>query len=141
MRLWSWYGIAAAMVVAAGCSFFFALAESALFALGRFRARQMLEDNPEAGRKIAPLFASPDDLVAALAFGNTVSNAFIIGISAWALAHSLLMAAAAFGLILIGCEVVPKALGVRSPEFWSVRVGPILGTIVSGTRPFRRIAQ
>ena len=33
------------MVIAAGCSFFFSLAESALFALGRFRARQMLEDD------------------------------------------------------------------------------------------------
>jgi putative hemolysin len=141
MRLWSWYGIAAAMVLAAGCSFFFALAESALLALGRFRARQMLEDKPEAGKRIAPLFAEPDDLVAALAFGNTVSNAFIIGISAWALAHSWLMALAAFALVLIGCEVVPKALGVRSPEFWAVRVAPALQRIVAATRPFRRIAQ
>src|SRR5688572_29778552 len=120
MRLWSWYGIAAAMVLAAGCSFFFALAESALFALGRFRARQMLEDKPEAGRKIAPLFAEPEDLVATLAFGNTVANAFIIGISAWAMVHSGWMAVGALTLILIGCEVVPKSLGVRSPEFWSV---------------------
>jgi putative hemolysin len=138
MRL---YGIAAAMMVAAGCSFFFALAESALFAMGRFRARQMLEDDPEAGRKIEPLFAKPDDLVAAVAFGNTFSNAFIIGISAWALAHSAWMALAAFALILIGCEVVPKALGVRSPEFWSVRVAPALSRIIEATRPFRRIAQ
>jgi putative hemolysin len=141
MRLWSWYGIAAAMVLAAGCSFFFALAESALFALGRFRARQMLEDKPEAGKRIAPLFAEPDDLVAALAFGNTVSNAFIIGIAAWALAHSWLMALGAFALVLIGCEVAPKALGVRSPEFWAVRVAPALQRIVAATRPFRRIAQ
>src|SRR4029079_2612552 len=117
MRLWSWYGITAAMVMAAGCSFFFALAESALFALGRFRARQLLEDNPEAGRKIEPLFAKPDDLVAALAFGNNFSNACLIGVSACALAHSCWLGVAAFGLILIGCEVVPKALGVRSPEF------------------------
>jgi putative hemolysin len=141
MRLWSWYGIAAAMVLAAGCSFFFALAESALFALGRFRARQMLEDDPPAGRKIAPLFANPDDLVAALAFGNTIANAFIIGLAAWALAHSTLMALSAFLLILVGCEVIPKALGVRSPEFWSVRVAQPINWIVASTRPFRRVAQ
>jgi hypothetical protein len=49
----------------------------------------MLEENPEAGRKIEPLFAKPDDLVATVAFGNTFSNAFIIGISAWAFAHSV----------------------------------------------------
>ena len=141
MGLWSWYGIAAAMVIAAGCSFFFALAESALFALGRFRARQMLEDDPPAGQKIAPLFAVPDDLVAALAFGNTVANAFIIGLAAWALAHSAWMALFAFVLILVGCEVIPKALGVRSPEFWSVRVADPLKWLLSSTRPFRYVAQ
>ncbi len=141
MQLWSWFGIAAAMVAAAGCSFFFALAESALFALGRFRARQMLEDAPEAGRKIAPLFAQPDDLVAAVAFGNTVSNAFIICISVWFLEHSAWITVAAFVLILVGCEVVPKALGVRSPEFWSVRVAPAMRVIVEATRPFRRVGQ
>src|ERR1041384_2211676 len=135
MRLWSWSGIAAAMVAAAGCSFFFALAESALFALGRFRARQMLEVNPEAGRRIAPLFANQEDLVAALAFGNNIANATIIGLAAWILAHTslpqIVIALGALVLILIACEVVPKALGVRSPEFWSVRMAPAVSAIVS----------
>ena len=37
----------------------------------------------------------------------------------WPVWYSLLSAA---GLILIGCEVLPKTLAVRSPEYWSRRV-------------------
>src|SRR5687768_15143920 len=117
----SWYAIGAALLVAAACSFVLALAESALFALGRFRARRMLEDNPAQGRRLAPLFENPEDLVAALAFGNTLSNAILIGTAVWVLANTygnqFFTALATFLLVLIGCEVVPKALGVRAPEF------------------------
>jgi len=37
--------------------------------------------------------------------------------------------------------VIPKALGVRSPEFWSVRVADPLKWLLSSTRPFRYVAQ
>lgn len=143
--LWSWYGIGAALVIAAACSFFFALAESALFALGRFRARRMLEDNPAQGRKLAPLFDDPEDLVATLAFANTLANATLIGIVVWILAQTynneFLTATAALVVILVGCEVVPKALGVRAPEFWSLRVSSGVNIFLSLTRPFRKVAQ
>jgi putative hemolysin len=143
--LWSWTAIGAALVVAAACSFFFALAESALFALGRFRARRMLEDKPEEGRRLAPLFKNPEDLVATLAFGNTLANAAVIGMPVWVLANSylseVLTGALTLGVLLVGCEVVPKAFGVRAPEFWSLRVAGILAVVLTLTRPFRRIAQ
>jgi putative hemolysin len=142
---WSWYPIGVGFVFAAACSFFFALAESALFALGPFRARQMVEDKPAEGRRIAPLFEGPDDLVATLAFGNTIANATVIGLAVWVLAYSslpeLLTGLSTFALLLIGCELIPKALGVRAPEFWSVRVSPFLIFVLAATRPFRRIAQ
>jgi CBS domain containing-hemolysin-like protein len=143
--LWSSYAIGAALVVAAACSFFFALAESALFALGRFRARRMLEDNPEHGRKLAPLFRDPEDLVATLAFGNTLANATLIGFVVWILSRTyhneFLTAATALVLILVACEVVPKALGVRAPEFWSLRVSVGVNIFLRLTRPIRRVAQ
>jgi len=143
--LWSWYAIGAALVIAATCSFFFALAESALFALGRFRARRMLEDNPAQGRKLAPLFQDPEDLVATLAFGNTLANALLIGIVVWILAwtykNEFLTATIALLGILVLCEVVPKALGVRAPEFWAMRVSAAVNVFLSLTRPFRRVAQ
>ncbi len=143
--LWSWYAIGTALLVAAACSFFLALAESALFALGRFRAQRMLEDNPKQGERLAPLFKNPEDLVATLAFGNTLSNAVLIGTAVWVLAHTyrneLLTALGTLLLVLIGCEVVPKALGVRAPEFWSLRVSGAVTMLLGLTRPFRRVAQ
>ena len=142
---WSWYGIGAALVVAATCSFFFALAESALFALGRFRARRMLEDNPAQGQKLAPLFKDPEDLVATLAFGNTLANALLIGLVIWTLSRTyrseFISGAIALIGILVGCEVIPKALAVRDPEFWSLRVSRAVTTFLNLTRPIRRIAQ
>jgi putative hemolysin len=143
--LWSWYAIGGALIIAAACSFFFALAESALFALGRFRAQRMLEDRPADGRRLAPLFKNPEDLVATLAFGNTLANATVIGMVVWVLFNSyyseLLMGGLTLLFVLIGCEVLPKALGVRAPEFWSLRVSGILSVVLLLTRPFRRVAQ
>ena len=143
--LWSWYAIGAAIVVAAACSFFFALAESAVYALGRFRARRMLEDNPAEGRRLAPLFKNPEDLVATLALGNTLANATVIGMPVWVLANSFFSEfwTGAFTLLflLAGCEVLPKALGVRAPEFWSLRVARLLSGMLTITRPFRQVAQ
>lgn len=143
--VWSSYAIGAALVVAAACSFFFALAESALFALGRFRAQRMLEDKPEDGKRLAPLFKNPEDLVATLAFGNTLANAAVIGIPVWVLARTnyseFLTAALTLVFVLVGCEIVPKALGVRAPEFWSLRVAGILTVFFGLTRPIRRVAQ
>jgi len=139
------YVIGVAFLAAAACSFFFALAESALFALGRFRANQMAEDHPGAGRRIAPLFENAEDLVAALALGNTMANAALIGLTAWvvagAYASQLLAGGLAFAVILLGCEVIPKALGVRAPEFWSARVAGPVTAVLAATRPVRRIAQ
>jgi CBS domain containing-hemolysin-like protein len=141
----SGYIIGAALVVAAGCSFFFALAESSLFAMGRFRAQQLLEDDPKIGKKIAPLFGNPEDLVATLAFGNTIANATIVGLTVWILAHTkmpeLATAVSALAILLIACEIIPKALGVRAPDFWSARLAPAAKMMVSVTRPLRRIAQ
>ena len=40
---------AVAVVIFAGASFFFALAETALFSLGKWQARQLTEQNPRGG--------------------------------------------------------------------------------------------
>jgi putative hemolysin len=148
--VWSWYFIAVALLLAATCSFFFALAESALFALGKWRARQLVEDNPAEGPGLALLFSKPQDLLATLAFGNTFANGTIIGLTVWIITHSTLresyLLQAIFGilvfvLVLIGCEVVPKALGVRAPEYWTLRVTRLMQASISFTSPFRKIAQ
>jgi len=44
-------------------------------------------------------------------------------------------------VILIGCEVLPKTLAVRTPELWALRVSRPLLLIQTLSLPFRRIAQ
>lgn len=148
--LLSWFAIAMALVLVAACSFFFALAESALFALGKWRAQQLARDKPVEGGRLARLFSEPQNLLATLALGNTLGNGMIIGVTVWIFRHTelgesyvsqLIFGFAIFGFILIFCEVVPKALGVRSPEFWSLHASGWMKAIMTVTRPFSKIAQ
>ena len=71
-----------ALLVFAGMSFFFALAESALFSLGQWQVRQLAERAPVAGRMVARLLAEPQHLLATIVLGNTVANACIVAICA-----------------------------------------------------------
>ena len=117
------------MLVFAGASFFFALAESALFALGKWRARQVAER--PGGAAVVRLLEQPAELLATLVLGNTAANAAIVALALlpvlrreWPVGLTLLGLAA---FILIGCEVLPKTLAVRSPEQWALRIArPIL---------------
>jgi cytochrome oxidase assembly protein ShyY1 len=57
----------AAILVFAGASFFFALAETALFSLGKWQVAQLAEKKPRAGKIVAALLEHPQDLLATLA--------------------------------------------------------------------------
>ncbi len=130
----------------AAASFFFALAESALFSLGKWRACQLAERSPEPGGRVVRLLEDSQDLLATLALGNTFANAALIAITVgialdgrhWSLGFTV---AALLVLILIGCEVVPKTLAVRMPERWAVRVARPISFLMKFTRPLRQIAQ
>ena len=121
----------AAILIFAGASFFFALAETALFSLGQWQVRQLAERHPRAGRIVAQLLARPQDLLATLALGNTFANAAMLAVALrmvfdahWALALTMIMLLV---FVLIGCEVFPKTLAVRRPERWALRVAwPLL---------------
>src|SRR5581483_825611 len=71
------------MLVFAGMSFFFALAESALFSLGKWQVRQLSERSPVAGGLLARLLAEPQHLLATIVLGNTVANASMLAITLW----------------------------------------------------------
>ncbi len=112
------------VLVFASASSFFAVAESALFALGKFRARQMAEQ--PGGSVVLRLLEQPSELLATIALGNTAANAAIVALVLWPVllgqwpAEFTLPAVALF--ILLGCEVLPKTLAIRAPEAWSRRV-------------------
>src|SRR5476651_700675 len=56
-----------AILIFAGASFFFALAETALFSLSKWQLRQLAERHPLAGKTVAQLLERPQDLLATIA--------------------------------------------------------------------------
>jgi putative hemolysin len=136
----AWLGI----LIFAGASFFFALAESALFSLGKWRVRQLAERSPVRGAEVARLLDEPQDLLATIVLGNTFTNAGIVATALWLslegewpLNQAIL---AVLALILLGCEVMPKTLAVRAPDLWSLRLSQSMLVLKKVTGPLRKIA-
>jgi CBS domain containing-hemolysin-like protein len=133
------------VLIFAGMSFFFALAESALFSLGKWQVRQLSEKSPVKGVVVASLLAEPQHLLATIVLGNTVSNASALAIALlaapWGNWLLFLMLALLLALILVGCELVPKTLAMRSPELWALRVAKPMNLLKNLSRPFHQVAQ
>ena len=129
----------------AGVSFFFALAETALFSLSKWQARQLSEREPRAGGIVVRLLAEPQDLLATMVLVNTFATAAILATALWMAFNGRWPFAATIAgmlaLILIGCEVLPKTLAVRKPERWALRVARPLQLVITLTLPLRRVAQ
>jgi CBS domain containing-hemolysin-like protein len=135
----------AVVVVSAGASFFFALAETALFSLSKWQARQAAERAPGAGAVVQRLLAQPQDVLATLVLGHTFGSAAMLATSLWMVLNGRwplgATLAGLLALLLIGCEVLPKTLAVRRPEQWALRVARPLQWAHALSRPFCRIAQ
>ena len=133
------------IVVFAGASCFFSLAETALLSLGKWRARQLAETAGPAGARVLALLGEPQDLVITMVLGNTFATAGMLVTALWVTLNNywppLPTAGGLLLLILFGCEVAPKALAVRRPEFWSLQVARPLGWLNSLARPVQRLAQ
>jgi putative hemolysin len=135
----------AAILLFAAASFFFALAETALFSLSKWQVGQLAEQHPRRGRIVAQLLQRPVDLLAMLALGNTFANAAMLAVALdmvfnahWAL---VLTMAALAAFTLFGCEVLPKSLAVRQPGRWSLRVAWLLFAFEKISQPVYRVAQ
>jgi putative hemolysin len=136
----------ASVLLFAGASFFFALAETALFSLGKWQAQQLAERRPRAGGIITRLLERPQDLLATLALGNTFANAAMLAVALWMVvdAHwlpALMTMGALLAFVLVGCEVFPKTLAVRQPERWALRVAWPLLVFQKVSQPLHRAAQ
>jgi putative hemolysin len=133
------------ILISAGASFFFALAEAALLSLSKWQAHQMAERHPHAGAVVARLLEQPQDLLATMALGNTFANAATLAVALQMVFNGrwpfLLTVAVLVALILLGCEVLPKALAVRQPERWARRTGWLLLLFQRLTTPLRYVAQ
>ncbi len=134
-----------AILVFAGASFFFALAETALFSLSKWQVAHLAENKAGTGKIVSDLLERPHDLQATLALGNTFANAAILAAALrmvfnaqWGFGLTMLALAAV--VLLVG-EVLPKTLAVRQPERWALRVAWPLLLFRRVTKPFYRAAQ
>lgn len=114
------------VLVFAGASFFFALAETALFSLSKWQVRQLAEREKRFGGMVAHLLAEPQDLLATMVLGNMFATAAMLAPAFWMALHGqwplVPTIIGLFILVLFGCEVLPKTLAVRRPEAWAIRV-------------------
>jgi CBS domain containing-hemolysin-like protein len=133
------------VLVFAGASFFFSLAETSLFSLSKWQVRQLAERPTRAGATVARLLTQPQDLLATLVLGNTVATAAMLAVALlMGLAGHWPLVSAIIGLwlvLVIGCEVVPKTMAVRKPEQWALRVARPLSFVVAVSLPLCRVAQ
>ncbi|HUA39859.1 MAG TPA: hemolysin family protein [Candidatus Sulfopaludibacter sp.] len=133
------------ILISAGASFFFALAEAALLSLSKWQARQLAERHPRAGAVVARLLEQPQDLLATMALGNTFANAAMLALALQMVFDGrwpfVLTLALLLALILIGCEVLPKTLAVRQPERWARRTAWLLLLFQKTTGPLSYAAQ
>jgi CBS domain containing-hemolysin-like protein len=136
---------AVVVLVFAGASFFFALAETALFSLSKWQVEQLAERKPRSGGMVKRLLAAPQDLLATMVLGNTFATAAMLATALWMAlqGRSPLPATVAglFVLILFGCEVLPKTMAVRKAEQWALRVARPLLFVQASATPLRRVAQ
>lgn len=139
----TWETAVLVIVFGAAASFFCALAEAALFSLGRWRVQELAESSPAAAR-LQNLLKEPHEVLAAIVLGNTFANGAMIASVLWILlkrdAPILAPMGGLFLFILLACEVLPKALGVRAPEFWSLRLARGAEMLTKYSRPARRLA-
>ncbi len=134
-----------ALLVFAAASFFFALAESSLFSLSKWQLNQLRQRSPHIGGRLENLLAQPQDLLATIVLGNTLSNAAMVGAVLWIAVHEswpmMLTLALLLVAVLLAGEVVPKTLAVRAPEFWAIRIASPMALLQWLSQPFRQIAQ
>ena len=135
----------AGVLIFAGMSFFFSLAETALFSLGKWQARQLAERSPQLGGAVARLLAAPEDLLATMVLGNTFATAAMLALALWtALCGYWREAPTLAGVLVLSVfagEILPKTLAVRAPELWSLRVARTVLLLQAFTRPLHRGAQ
>jgi putative hemolysin len=126
-------------------SFFFALAETALFSLGKWQVRRLATESGGAGQIVQQLLAVPQDLLATIVLGNTFSNAGMVTVGMWMVFQEswpgLTVVLTVLLTILVFGEVIPKTLAVRAPEVWALQVALPIRAFQRGTRPFRQVAQ
>ena len=123
--------------VCALLSFFFALAETSVFMVSKFRLRYLISHNVRGAKSLERLLLKLDKLIAAILIGNNLVN-IIISVVLTTLAVVILgpkigsivaTIISALG-ILIFCEITPKILATKHAEAIALKVSGLLGLFI-----------
>jgi CBS domain containing-hemolysin-like protein len=118
------------ILLSAGLSFLFSVAEASVFSLSRWQLDDVCEAHPRRGRRLKRLLDQPQDLLATMVLGNTTAFATLLATVVWKMFNGewpvVPATLGALVVVVFCCELVPKTLAVRRPDVWSIRViGPI----------------
>jgi CBS domain containing-hemolysin-like protein len=128
-------------------SAFFSGTEIALFSLSKLQLRRLRQEHPAQGQIISELLDQPHRLLSTILFGNTLVNvgAAILGyaiLQTLAPHHAEALAVPVMTIvILLGGEVTPKTLVIRSAEFFAVHLARPIQWTVASTLYARRAAE
>src|SRR5205823_6724583 len=112
---------------------FFSLSETAIFASNKYKVRHLASQGSVPAQKLVDWLEAPDKLLATLLLGNNFASIGAATVSAAIVARfvfnpELLNIALAIEtvvltlVILLFCELGPKALAARYPERISIRI-------------------
>jgi len=137
----SWLFIALAALL--GFSGFFAMSETCLMAVNRYRLKHLIREGSRGARLAGALLDKIDELLAFILAGNTVINAAttilvaeicrrLFGEGDYVLA--IATASASF-VILVFAEILPKIIGAAYSETIALGASYILTPLIRITRP------
>ncbi|HKW38138.1 MAG TPA: CNNM domain-containing protein [Burkholderiales bacterium] len=130
----------AALVILLVLSAFFAMAETGMMAINRYRLRALERTGHRGARLASDLLRETDKLLSVLLAGNTLVNAaitMIVGVMTIDLfGHDKVVLGAATVvvafLILVFAEITPKVIGARYPEQVALAASYALKPLVKG---------
>jgi putative hemolysin len=128
-------------------SAFFSGTEIALFSLSKLQLRRLRQEHPEQGQIISELLDQPHRLLSTILFGNTIVTvaAAILGYAILQTLSPLHAEALAVPvitvIILLGGEITPKTLVIRSAGFFALYLARPIQWTVASTSFIRRAAE
>jgi len=135
---WLFYTLAALLA----CSAFFAMSETCLMALNRYRLQHLIREGSRGARLAGALLERTDELLAFILAGNTLINAAVtilvaeicrrvLGNGDYVLAVATLSAGF---FILVFAEILPKVIGATYAEPIAVASSYVLTPLIRITR-------
>lgn len=114
-------------------------------ALAGWRTRELGERGKPQAPALAEVLSAPQNFLASLVFGNNLANALMVALGCWVSLNEqwpLWISLPLLALvILLACEIAPKALALRNPALWAGRLARPTLWFERSSRLIRRGAQ